>query len=505
MKKTILQMPLFLLMLGASAIAMYVPAVYAVVTRDFHVARSFFYSGTLLIAVVSLIAIAINGHRRTPTSLHHLFAVFCAFTVLPLFLAVPFFEGVRTTSFLNAYFEMVSSVTTTGTTIFDPPDRLSPALHLWRGQVAWMGGLMMWIAAAAVFSPLNLGGFEVTARSDLGQADSMRGHMVKADPMKRWERSAIVLVPIYSGLTLALWVMLLVLGDTSLSGLIHAMSVMSTSGISMVGGVKNATSGLAGEVVIFLFLMFALSRLTFSNDTGMLGRTSLLQDPEFRLGVFLVILVPILLFLRHWLAAFEVNDLKDFGAALKAGWGAIFTVLNFLTTTGFESSEWHTARDWSGLDTPGMILMGLTIIGGGVATTAGGVKLLRVYVLYVQGVGEMEKLVHPSIVVGSKKETRHIRRKGATIAWVFFMLVAMSIALIAILLAAFGVSFENAMVLSISAMSTTGPLAQIAAQDPIEIATLGGGVKVVLCAAMVIGRLETLAIIALLSPELWHK
>ena len=75
----------------------------------------------------------------------------------------------------------------------------------------------------------------------------------------------------------------------------------------------------------------------------------------------------------------------------------MFTVLSFLTTTGFVSSEWEAAQGWSGLATPGVILMGLALMGGGVATTAGGVKLLRVFTLYLNGLREMQK-AHSSFI-----------------------------------------------------------------------------------------------------------
>lgn len=499
------KLPLFLLLVGASAIAMYIPAVLAVATRDYHVGRTFFYSGTLLLVVVSLIAIALSEPDDKPEPVHHLRALFLAFVFLPVLLAVPFYEGVGTTSFFNAYFEMVSSFTTTGATLFEDQSRLSSALHLWRGLVAWGGGLLMWIAAAAVFAPLNLGGYEVTARGEAGQVDTMRGHMEVADPMKRWQRTAAALVPIYAGLTLALWVMLLVAGDRPLVACMHAMAVMSTSAVSPVDGLGTTGSGLAGEVLIFLFLFFALSRLTFSSDKSGVSRRNLPSDPEFRIGLLIVVTVPLLLFVRHWSGAYGEDELQNFAAAWRALWGATFTVMSFLTTTGFESGEWQTARNWSGLGTPGLILIGLSIVGGGVATTAGGVKLLRVFVLYLQGYGEMQRLVHPSIVVKTKGETGMIRRKGAVIAWVFFMLFAMSLAVVVVLFTLLGVDFEHSILLAVSSLTTTGPLTQIADVTPVQLSNYAIPVKSLMCAAMIVGRMETLAIIALLSPELWHK
>ena len=179
--------------------------------------------------------------------------------------------------------------------------------------------------------------------------------------------------------------------------------------------------------------------------------------------------------------------------------------MSFLTTTGFASAGWSEAQAWSGLQTPGLILMGLALIGGGVATTAGGVKLLRVFALYLNGRRELEKLVHPSSVSRAGRESRRIQRNGAFIAWIFFMLFAVSLALITVVLAALGQDLESALILSIAAVSTTGPLVSVAAETPIVLLELAPGAKLVLCVAMVLGRMETLAIIALLNPGFWRN
>lgn len=256
---------------------------------------------------------------------------------------------------------------------------------------------------------------------------------------------------------------------------------------------------------MFLFMFFSLSRLTFSSDTLSVDTRRLDRDPEFRLGVFLVVCIPLMLFLRHWVAAFEVNAGDGIGIAFAALWGAVFTVLSFLSTTGFESVHWQSAQDWSGLATPGMILMGMAMIGGGVATTAGGVKLLRVYALYLNGVREMERLVHPSSISGARKSTKRLQRNGAYVAWVFFMLFALSLAVISTALSAVGASFEEALILSVAMLSTTGPLTEIAGSTPIALELLSSPAKLILCVAMILGRLETLALIALLSPNLWRS
>ena len=503
MRKRLFDQPLLILLIGIAGLSMYLPAIHATVQRSHSEARAFFYAGTLTLTIVTLVAIAMAAQPRRRSSLRNLAALMAAFTLLPLILAVPFHDALGTTSFLNSYVEMVSSLTTTGATLFDPA-RLSPTLHLWRGMVGWMGGFLIWVAASAILAPLNLGGFEVTATSEPGQGETRFTQGGLADPQQRIIRVTAQLLPIYTGLTLALWLMLLILGDPPLVALIHGMSVMATSGISPLRGVQDAASGLAGEMLIALFLLFGLSRLTFSSDTITTARRGIQHDPEFRLGMLLALGVTVLLFLRHYLGAFQVSATSDMLAPLRALWGSFFTILSFLTTTGFQSAYWEAARSWSGLETSGIILMGLALMGGGVATTAGGVKLLRVWALYLHGLREMDRLVHPSSVGHSRSGSSRIARKGAFFAWIFFMFFAVSLMFLSLAFAALGSTFEQAIVLSIAGLTTTGPLVGTGSVAPVLLIELGQSAKLLFCAAMVLGRLELLAFIALLTSSFWR-
>ncbi|MDO6584629.1 potassium transporter TrkG [Salipiger sp. 1_MG-2023] len=498
------RLPLLLLLTGLSSASMILPAAVALAEQEFHDARSFFYAGIVGMVLTALTGIAMSNRRYNRTASRQLFALLLAFVLLPALFAVPFHEAVRTTTFLNAFFEMVSSFTTTGATLFDPT-RLSSAEHLWRAQVGWMGGLLMWVAAAAILAPLTLGGFEITARGEPGQSvDAGAAQRDMSDPAQRLIVSARHLVPIYSGLTLALWIMLMMAGDPPLTAISHAMSTLSTSGISPVGGPVGSSAGLAGEMILFCFLFFALSRLTFSSDTGAAFRPGLREDPEFRLGIVISALVPLALFLRHWIASFDIGTESNLTQGLGALWGGVFTALSFLSTTGFVSKQWVAAQGWSGLPTPGLILMGLAIVGGGVATTAGGVKLLRIYALYLAGKRELERLVHPHSIGRNGALARRMRRQGAFIAWVFFMLFAMSVAVFSLIFSIFNIDFENAMVLTIAGLTNCGPLIPFAAEVPVNLAQLNDGAKLVLGGVMVLGRLELMAIIVLLTPDLWR-
>ena len=498
--------PLFVLIFGIGSAAMIVPALHAWGRSDFFTGRIFLYGAIIGCVVTLLVGLATQGRKPSNMARTQLSTLVATFIFMPVVFALPFHEASRSASFLNSWFEMVSSFTTTGATVYDNPQRIAPSLHLWRALVGWLGGLLIWIAALAILAPLNIGGFEVRSAARASGAGPRYSQINRrAETSERLIRYGRTLIPIYVSLTAVLCVALLIAGEIPFVALCHAMSVLATSGISPIGGIHYAASGILGEMLVFVFLIFGISRLTFSSGVFSDDNRKIWRDPEVQMALALVIIVPSLLMLRHFLGASETTSGTGIMSALAALWGAVFTVLSFLSTTGFESAEWLDARDWSGLETPGLILVGLALVGGGVATTAGGVKLLRVYALFRHGERELERLIHPNSVGGSGQEARRIRRQGAYISWIFFMLFALSITVVMLLLAMTGVQFETAMVLAVAALSTTGPLAAVAAEHPISYAGVPEMAKAVLAFAMVLGRMETLAIIALLNPEFWRS
>lgn len=497
--------PLYVLLSGISAISMFVPAIFAASQGDFSTARPFLYGGALFLTLSVLIGLATQSRPMRNQARGLLLSLLASCLLLPIFLAAPIVESIPGLSPRQAYLEMVSSVTTTGLTIFDQPTLIPEAIHLWRAQVAWMGGFLMWVAAIAVLAPLRLGGFEVvTPTGQLGRNASLGRSMTAAYPMRRIWRYAADLAPIYGGLTLTLWLLLLFTGEDPFLALIHAMSTISTSGISSLDTLETTVSGRTGEVAVALFMVFALARCTFASDMPIPIQRKKYQDPELRIAAFFLALVPAVMFVHHWFGQIDATAVTSVSASFRAYWGSFFTTVSFLSTTGFVSGDWEEARQWSGLATPGLILMGLALVGGGVATTAGGVKLLRVYALYKHGRLELDRLVHPSIVASPGNPVRRVKREGAYLAWLFFMLFALSFAAVMIALSLALVDFETALLLTVASLSTTGPLTQVVGETPITLATLSPAAHYIMCAAMALGRLETLAIIALLNPDFWR-
>ncbi|WBU53541.1 potassium transporter TrkG [Paracoccus sp. SCSIO 75233] len=537
------RMPLFVLLIGVAGLAMLVPAAYAAATAWYEIARSFLFSSVLMLVLTALLGAATAGGRRPgPHGRSVLATMLGVLGVLPIALGLPLAMVLPDTGIFNAWWEMVSCLTTTGASLY-AADMLAPPIHLWRALVGWLGGLFILVSAVAVLSPMKVGGFEILS-SPYGRSERFRPLPESADPRNQPQfflglgadrttpsaRAMRVLRdvgPYYAGLTLALWVILLLAGDPGLVALCRALGTLSTSGISPVAGSVGVHSGVLGEVVVAFFMIFALTRRFWPGGGELRATETLRTDPELRLGLTVVVLVALVLFLRHFFTSFEqeiaasnvaTGVLISLRNAAVAAWGGFFNALSFLTTTGWNSVDWQGARSWSGLESPGLLLAGLAIMGGGVATTAGGVKLLRVYALARQSERELERVVHPTSVSGGGRMARRLRSEGAYLAFIFFMLFALSIAVTVLLVSIRPIEFDTAVILSVSALTNTGPLAGTIHLTPSFESTAGfasnpwegwSGLaalpKTVLAGAMIVGRLETLAILALVTPDFWRR
>lgn len=499
-------LPLLVILAGVAAVAMLLPALHAMVLRDYPVARVFLYGSVVTLTLATLTGIATSPWRPRDPPRGLLAAMVLAYLVLPPIFALPFHQALRGDApFHGAWFEMVSAFTTTGATLYDP-QALGPSMHLWRSLVGWLGGLFVLVSAVAILAPLNLGGFEVVTGGAVGQVSGVGAAAGRAGPAsERMLRHAVVIFPVYGALTLLLWLLLLLAGDDSLVALCHAMGTLSSSGISPVGGLSGGSSGILGEMLMLVFFILAISRRAFVGTALAVASTPLRRDPELRVAAVFLMVLPAVQFLQHWTGlAIEGGDISALEGLL-AFWGAIFTTLSFLTTTGFASVYWETSREWAGPGSSGLILLGLAMMGGGVATTAGGVKLLRVYALFRHGERELETLIHPHSVGGDGLLARRIRTEGARVAWIFFVLFALSIFLVMAALTLTGLDFEPAMIFAVSALSTTGQLAIVAGEEPLHFGDLGAIPGGILALAMVLGRLETLALLVLLLPESWRR
>lgn len=501
MIRALRKFPVIVVLLLLTSLAMAVPAMHAASSGNWPIARSFFYHGTFF-AILSVIlgTATLNSRPRMPAR-YHLLSLLGTYLLLPIALALPLVPIVTTLQFRDLYFEMLSCLTTTGATIFDRPALLPPTIHLWRAMVGWFGGLMVLVTAFAILAPLNLGGFEISQNNQSIHSGTVGASLDAASHRIRYH--ARVIAPIYALITGLLALILIIIGDRPFVAICHAMSTLATSGISPLSHLEAAGSGRLGEAAIAAFLLLAISQRGF-NARIVRFKAPKFSNPQVQLMLISVLGVTLILFLRSFLGAVEIDRQGQIIPALRAVWGSIFTVLSYLTTTGFESQDWRTMQIWSGLPDPGTILLGTAVMGGGIATTAGGVKLLRIYALYRHGLREMDLLVHPSSLGRHGEGDQLISERGPTIAFVFLMLFLTTLGLLIIAFTGTGLDFEQSTVLAVASLTTTGPAIRMAGGG-LSYGDLNALAQAFFGAGMIIGRMEALVIIALFNPSFWRS
>ncbi|MEM7189592.1 MAG: potassium transporter TrkG [Pseudomonadota bacterium] len=502
------RVPVIALLLGFMALAMLIPMAHAAISADWRVSRGFLYAALFGLFLAGSVALLLRPMQANDTARHELLTLLVLWISLPVYACLPLVLLSPAIGVTGAWMEMVAALTTTGGTVYPDVEAVPPSIHLWRGIVGWLGGLLTLMAAYVILAPRRLGGYEIMAAEDgLGDMRSVDLRETGAVFESRTYRALRTILPIYLGLTLALGMAFNVLDKPGLIAAVHAMSILSTSGISPLKDGIASTGNWGAEVAALIFMVLAATRLVYSpaaqGGAGARNLRSAAYDPELRLMFGVVLLATAALYLRHWVGVLTIDE--EIGAAdgFVALWGAGFTAVSFVTTTGFQSFAWESARDWSGLANPGLVLLCLCAIGGGAATTAGGIKLIRAHALLRHGVREVERIASPNSVTGARHGSRRLRRDGAIIAWAFMMLFFFVLLATILGLTLTGLSFDQALIAAVAALSNTGPAFAMVAERPEGFAGLDMAQHTILSAAMILGRIETLAVIALFNPDGW--
>ncbi|MEM7211568.1 MAG: potassium transporter TrkG [Pseudomonadota bacterium] len=483
---------------------MLVPCIQAASAGEWRVARAFLYPAIGTLFAAGGMGVLLRPMAANERAQHELLTLLLAWAILPAFAALPLMVLVPSIGVFGAWFEMVAAITTPGGSVLPRFSQIPEAVHLWRGLGGWFGGLLSLTAAFVVLAPRRLGGFEVMAAAG-GFAQGARTDMrVGVPPIEnRVFRALRTILPFYLGATGALAIAFNALDKPGLTAAVHAMSIVSTSGISPLEEGIAAGKSFTAEFFAVVFMAIAATRLPYARPRKGRVRREWQEDPEIRLMLMLTIGATALLFLRHWVGALTIEEDLSVVDALEALWGAFFTSLSFLTTTGFESYAWSDARGWSGLDNPGLILICLCMIGGGAATTAGGIKLIRAYAMFRHGTRELERIASPHSVAGLGAGPRELRREGAFIAWAFMMLFILALMSAVVGLTLTGAGFENALFAGVAALSNTGPAYELMADSSRGFGDFGAVQQFILALTMMLGRIEALAFIALFNFSIW--
>ena len=498
-KQNFAALPLFFQVFAIACSLMLALAVYGFLIDSFREARVFLYSSLTGLLIFVLINLAVSNRNLKETGVMQLVSLLLLFFLLPLFLAFPTWIILPGISFFDAYIDMVGAFTTTGLPVFEN-DLLSRPLHFWRALIAWFGGGLMWVAAFVILLPANRGGFDLF--SSKSKILKFNRKLTLNERSMTLAKISNKLIPIYIGLTIFLWGLLTSLGTDGYTSLVRALSILSTSGISGPEKVSSDGAGFFGEIIMVIFLLLALSHNTFYTLNKNANLKKMLFDPEIRLGLFIICCITLVLFLKDMSSA---NSLFDFDKFFKRGlesiWGNFFTTFSFMTTNGYVSSYWGKYSSSLDLSHITVIFLGLCLFGGGLATTAGGVKLLRISILFSTFSNETGKLLYPSSITGINSKLKNLEI-SVFMAWIFFMLFVVSLAIVTLILAMFGMLFEDALVLAVACLTTTGPIIDLLSLEALSISQLPFFSKLALVVSMVLGRLEILVALSVISSAL---
>ena len=403
----------------------------------------------------------------------------CA-AALPLLLALP---GL---SFSGAFFEAMSGLTTTGSTVLNGLDGLPPSLNLWRHTLHWIGGLGIIVMALAVLPLLGVGGMQLYK----GQAPGA----VKDERLApRITETAKQLWLVYTLITAAGIVALRVCRMSWFDAICHAFSAVGLGGFSTHDRSIAYFNSPAIELVLMALMVIAA--LNFGRHIIALRRLSLAtyrQDPEAR-GIFAVLAVSVL-GMSTLLVAHGVYP--DFLVALRH---AAFNVISQATTSGLTSEDlqqWPVFAPWW------MLFLSCILCSTG--STGGGIKMFRTLLLTRQAGREMQLLIHPAAVAPLRIGGRPIPEAVGSSVLAFIFVYFMTVALLTFAMLLTGMNFADAAAAVVASINNTahGFGAPGAVHNFHSLST----VQIWICsAAMLLGRLEVFSVIVLFRPAYWRR
>ena len=411
--------------------------------------------------------------------------VVCFWIVLSLFGTLPFLitDSISDLSFSEAFFESMSGLTTTGATVLNQLDELPKSILFYRQQLQWLGGMGIIVLAVAVLPLLGVGGMELYHAESSGIAKD------RLTPKLR--NTAIALWKIYLSLTVLCALGYFLSGMSIFDAVSHSFSTVAIGGFSTHDGSIGYFNSAAVETIA-MFFMF-LAGINFSLHFVAWNNRSLvdyIKDSEFKTYSMVLICSSIIVII-----ALSLNGQYD--SANETVRHSLFQTISIATTTGFTSQNYSS---WPAAIPVFLIMM--SFIGACVGSTGGGIKVVRILVMFRLGMKEIHKFIRPNAQVSVKLNKSSINEKALVSVLGFFSLYAISFFLILMLLMFAGLDQVTAYSATAATMNNLGPGLGDVAQN---YGSVGEAAKWILSFSMLIGRLEVLTIIAIFHRAFWRQ
>ncbi|HEY8037623.1 MAG TPA: potassium transporter TrkG [Methylobacter sp.] len=407
-------------------------------------------------------------------------------SITPVFCTLPLMIYQPSLGFIDAYFETVSGLTTTGATIFSGIDQLPMSINLWRHELHWIAGMGIIIFAVAILPILGIGGMQMYIAESPGTVK-------ESDLPPRIAQTAKALWLVYAGITLACIVALRFAGMNWFDAICHAFSAMSLGGFSTHDNSVGFFNSLSIEAVLIIFQL--LAAINFATHFVAIRKGSFnpyVDDREARFFLILVLGSCLVTASVLW----HAGTYPDFLTALRH---ATFNLVSIATDCGFTTQNFN---QWP-IFVP-MWMLFLSCVSASSGSTGGGIRMIRTIILMKQARLELFKFIHPFAVRSMKIGDTVVNNKIVASVTGFIFLYFISIVILVFMLLLSGMDFISAFSAIIACFNNAGPgLNQVGpATNYSSLSDIQTGVCIF---AMLLGRVQIFSIVILFVPEFWRK
>ncbi|MBU3671483.1 MAG: TrkH family potassium uptake protein [Sinobacteraceae bacterium] len=473
------------LMMAFFAVTFVMPMICAIITQD-GTLDDFAIAAGINIVLGLAIAAATRRYKRELKARDGFLLVTLSWILMSLSAAVPLMIALPGISFTDAYFEAVSGLTTTGSTVITGLDTLQPSINLWRHALHWFGGIGIIVLAVAVLPLLGVGGMALYRAETPGPVKDE-----KLTP--RITETAKALWLTYIGITGIGVIALRAAGMGWLDAICHSFSAMGLGGFSTRDASVGSFDSVAIEMVLIVLMMVAT--LNFSRHFMALRNRSLepyRRDSEAKAILVLVgasvVAIALLLALRGTYPTF-LESLRH----------SAFNVVSVASTTGFASQDFGL---WPIFAPVWMLFLSCIVCSTG--STGGGIKMFRTLLLARQAQREMKQLVHPSAVLPIRIGGQVIPERIAASVLAFIFLYFQTIAALTFVLLMTGMPLVEAFTSVVASVNNLGP--GIGQTGPAGNYQGLSDLQTWVCTVgMILGRLEIFSVLILFTATFWRK
>ena len=400
---------------------------------------------------------------------------------IAIFGSLPFIFSDLNFSFTNAFFESMSGITTTGSTIISNLDDMPRSILLWRAILQWLGGIGIIIMAITLMPIMNVGGMQLFKVSNNDSSEKI---------LPKSKEIALRLIYIYTSLTILCGLTYKIFGMNFFDSLTHSMTTIATGGFSNYNESIGFFNSVSIEISAMIFIISG--SLPFIAYIKFIGgdKKILINDTQIR--TFFKIIIYSVIILSVYLM---INESAEFKLRT-----VFFNIISILTGTGYVNAEFDT---WGSFTL--ILFLGLMFIGGCAGSTTCGVKIFRIQILYLFISNQLKKIIYPKGIFVLKYDQNPIDNKfiSSIISFIYMYFVIFFI--LTALLSLTGLDFVTSISGAATSISNVGPgLGSIIGPNG-DFSSLPNVSKWILTLGMILGRLELFAILVLFLPSFWRK